>query len=176
MLAPDQSILVVVDMQEKLFSAMPEGIREQALKATENLVFLAKELGIPTLVTEQYPRGLGHSLLGIVEEGKALEKMTFAATEDPGFCSALGQFSRRQVLLCGMETHICVALTGLGLIEKGYSVALVADACLSRRKADWQRGLGMVQGAGVLSSETVLFGMIRQAGTPLFKEVSRRIR
>lgn len=166
--------LVLIDWQQRLFGAMPEGIRDQALKNAENLVFLAESLGMPVLLSEQYPTGLGPTLPGLAQ-GAVVEKMTFSAVEEPRFVDGL---CRPRVLVSGMETHICVALTVAGLRARGVEVGVVADACLSRRKGDWERGLEFCRRAGaeVFSSETILFGMIGRAGTPLFKEISRRIR
>ena len=102
------------------------------------------------------------------------EKLAFSAAREEGFPHR----QRGDVLIVGMEAHICVALTALDLLASGSNVYLVADGCLSRRAADRQRGLDLVRQAGgrIVSSETVLFGLIKQAGTPLFKEISRRIR
>lgn len=166
--------LLLIDWQQRLFGAMPEGVRDQALKSTDNLVFLAEALGMPVLRSEQYPTGLGPTLPNLAK-GPVAEKMTFSAVEEPTFVEGL---CRPQVLVAGMETHICVALTVAGLRARGLEVGVVADACLSRRKGDWERGLEFCRRAGaeIFSSETILFGMIGRAGTPLFKEISRRIR
>ena len=105
----------------------------------------------------------------------AIEKMTFSAMQEPQFAEKV---QKPMILVSGMETHICVALTVQDLRRRGFETAVVADACLSRRKGDWERGLEWArkEGAYILSTETVLFGMIQRAGTPLFKEISRRIR
>lgn len=169
-----QSQLVVIDFQERLFAAMPEDHRQHARKAAENLVWLAGELGMPVLVTEQYPQGLGHTLSSIAA-GPALEKLTFSAMGEPGSATRI---ERPQLIVCGMETHICVALTVRDLRQQGVSVVVVPDACLSRRTADWRHGLDWMRqmGAEVVPHETVMFGLLGRAGTPAFKEASRRIR
>lgn len=177
--------LLVIDMQEKLFSAMPENSRGGALKAAENLCFLARELGMPTLFTEQYAKGLGPTLPGLSgEAGQIFAKMHFSAMLEPGFAERLGGLCQEtgqgqpHILVCGQETHICVAMTVQGLLAQGFRVTVLHDACLSRRDEDKRYGLDWMAGLGasVLPSETVLFGLIEKAGTPIFKEISRRIR
>jgi nicotinamidase-related amidase len=174
-LSPATTQLLVVDFQERLFPAMPEGIRERALKSAENLRFLFDALVLPVVVTEQYPQGLGSTLPSLRGDTEALPKMTFSAAAD---ITIAARITRPQVVVCGMETHICVALTTFDLRARGVDVIVAADACLSRRKEDWSRGLALMERAGahVAPTETVLFGLLHQAGGPLFKEISRRIR
>ncbi len=180
MFDPNRTELYVIDFQEKLLAAMPEGSgdgeRDAAQKAVENLLFAAGELEIPVTVTEQYRKGLGATVPSLVlpPGSVRVDKMAFSAVREPGF--ALPR--RPEVLIVGMEAHICVALTVLDLLARGTVVHVVADGCLSRRAADRARGLGLcaAKGAQIVSSETVLFGMIERAGTPLFREISRRIR
>jgi nicotinamidase-related amidase len=171
--APDTQLLVV-DFQERLFGAMPEAHRDAALKAADNLRFAFEALDLPVVVTEQYPQGLGPTLAPL-RPAEPYTKMTFSAARDPAIAAAI---TRPTIVICGMETHICVALTALDLRVRGADVVVVPDACLSRRKADWERGLLLMESAGVrvAPSETVMFGLIERAGTPLFKEISRRIR
>lgn len=176
-LTASQATLLVVDWQERLYAAMPEGVREAALRQADNLCFLALELSMPRLVTEQYPRGLGPTLpaLGL---GGATEKLVFSAAQVPAVAQALQDSGRRQVLVTGMETHICVAQTVRDLLGAGYEPWVVADACLSRRKLDWRVGLEHMRalGAQVVTAEAALFALLGQAGTPLFKAISQRIR
>lgn len=173
-LHPDRVQLLVVDFQERLFGAMPEGPREAAAKAAGNLLWLFGETKLPALTTEQYPQGLGPTLAAL-QGAPTLPKMTFSALRDAEIAARI---ERPLVVLCGMETHICVALTALDLRARGVEVAVVPDACVSRREADRQAGLELMRAAGcaVVPSETVLFALLERAGTPLFKEISRRIR
>ncbi|MBM4369068.1 MAG: isochorismatase family protein [Deltaproteobacteria bacterium] len=175
MFDPAQHQLVVIDFQERLFAAMPEPQRDRALKATGNLLYLARALGMPVCFTEQYPQGLGPTVPSLAAT-EPLVKNAFAATDEEGFFPRLAD--RRVVILAGMETHICVAHTATGLLASGYQVIVAADACVSRQDADWNHGLAWVKDAGatVLPSETILFGLLGRAGGPHFKEVSRRIR
>lgn len=179
-LDPHAYELVVIDFQEKLFGAMPEPQRFRAQRAADNLVYIARELGIPTTFTEQYPQGLGPTIssLGATDP---FVKTAFAATDEAGF---LGRLSGRTPILLGMETHICVAHTAAGLLAGGHgtaggaNVVVVPDACVSRRDEDWHSGIAWMRqlGAQILPSETVLFGLLGRASGPLFKEISRRIR
>ena len=182
MFNPLHTELLVIDVQERLCSAMPEGDgdgeRSSVLRAIDNLLYVAGELAMPVTLTEQYPRGLGPTvaevLAALPEHTTRFEKLAFSALRESGFPAR----TRSHVLLVGMETHICVALTALDLLERGVGVTVVADGCMSRRPADRRRGLELCRAAGarIVSSETALFGLIERAGTPLFKAISRRIR
>lgn len=180
-LDPSSSALLLIDWQERLFGVMPEAGRQAALSRAEQLRWLAGELGLPTLASEQYPRGLGRTLepLAVPEP---VEKLTFSAMATPDFASRLASAlpgpGPRNAIVTGMETHICVAQTCRDLVEAGYQVWLVADACLSRGALDWELGVERIRadGARVVTTEAALFELVGQAGTQLFKELSRRIR
>lgn len=180
-LDPANSALLLIDWQERLYAVMPEERREAARGQAENLRWLAGELGLPALATEQYPKGLGPTLPALRLQ-ETTEKLTFSAMQAEGFAARLAAVlppsGPRNVLVSGMETHICVAQSCRDLLEQGYTVWLVADACLSRRELDWQLGLerARADGARVVSAEAALFELIGRAGTPVFKELSRRIR
>lgn len=153
---------------------MPEAQRERARKATDNLVFTARELGIPVTFTEQYPQGLGPTLPELGATAPFV-KLAFAATDEAGFDAHL---HRPHLVVCGMEAHICVAHTVAGLRAHGLDVTVAGDACVSRRDDDARDGFVWMRavGATILPSETVLFGWVGRAEGPLFKAVSRRIR
>lgn len=174
-LDPHTTQLVVIDLQEKLAGAMPEAPLARTLRAADNLVFAARELGVPVVFTEQYPQGLGPTAaqLGATDP---FVKLAFAATDEPGFEARLTP--GRTVVLCGMEAHICVAHTGLGLVARGFPVIVVPDACCSRRDDDWREGIELLRKAGatVMPSESLLFGWLGRGEGPLFKAISRRIR
>lgn len=180
-LDPSRSALLLIDWQERLFPAMPEAWREQARARAQTLRWLAGELGVPTLASEQYRRGLGGTLDELAVPD-TYEKMTFSALREPALAERLAHLlptgGPRSVIVSGMETHICVAQSCRDLVEAGYQVWLVGDACLSRRTLDWKLGLERARsdGALVVTAEAALFELIGQAGTPLFKELSRRIR
>lgn len=170
----DHVQLLVIDIQEKLAAAMPAEARERTVRAADNLLFLADALGVPITLTEQYPEGIGPTVSPL-RVREPLQKMHFSAMEEADFAHHL---HRSTVLLCGMETHICVALTARDLRAQGKDVVVIADGCASRRAEDREAGLAWMRSLGchVLPSETVLFALLGRAGTPLFKQVSRRIR
>lgn len=180
MFDPTRTELLVIDFQEKLFGSMPEGDgeggRDRALKVVDNLLFAATELDLPVTLTEQYRKGLGPTLpsLKLPRQAFRFEKTAFSAVREHGF----PEKHRAEILIVGMEAHICVALTTIDLLARGATVFIVADGCLSRRAEDRNRGLDLCAHAGarVVSSETALFAMMERPGTPLFKEISRRIR
>jgi nicotinamidase-related amidase len=171
---PERIQLVIIDMQERLLAAMPADARATAERAAANLLWLAGELAMPVLVTEQYPQGLGPTVPAL-QPVEALAKQAFSAMDDPAIA---GRLVREQVILCGAETHVCVNLTASDLRHRGAEVWVCADACLSRRLDDWRAGLEDMRamGARVIAAETALFGLVGRAGTPLFKELSRRVR
>ena len=168
--------LLLIDWQERLYDVMPRERRESARAAAGLLRWMAGELGMPILASEQYPRGLGSTLSDLATPDP-VEKMTFSALRTPAFTTRLGP-APRAVLVAGMETHICVAQTCRDLVAAGHQVWLVADACLSRRPLDWELGVARIRqdGATVVTAEAALFELLGEAGTPLFKELSRRIR
>ncbi|KAF0218863.1 MAG: isochorismatase [Geobacteraceae bacterium] len=179
-LAKDNAVLLVIDVQEKLCKAMDEKVLE---KLTGNISILqeaAREMGIPVLATEQYVKGLGETLPVLKEKltGPALEKMTFSCCGENAFPMKLREQKRKQVIVTGMETHVCVLQTVLELLEAGYNVHLVRDAVMSRRKENWQMGLNTAAAAGavITSTEAALFQLLRVAGTEEFKKLSKLVR
>ena len=173
----DHCALLFIDWQERLFPAMAEGVRDTNLKHAVNLHWLARKLNVPVLFTEQYPKGLGRTLQALDSQA-AFEKTSFSAMHDPNFAKAVSQMERKTLILSGMETHICVAQTARDLRAAGYTVVVPADAVLSRRKLDWKMGLQRMVSVGCRldSAEGILFEWVGQAGTPIFKELSKRIR
>ncbi len=176
----DQAVLVVVDVQEKLCRAMDA---EWLEKLTGNIAILletAKELQLPTFATEQYVKGLGETLPVLKEKlvAPASEKMSFSCCGDSVFMAALKRQQRKQVIVTGMETHVCVLQTVIELLDAGYSVHLVSDAVMSRKKENWQVGLEMAAAAGavVTSTEAALFQLLKVAGTEEFKRLSKLVR
>lgn len=171
--------LLIVDIQERLATVMKA--REGVVKNCLHLVELAKMLNIPIVVTEQYPRGIGHTVEDIrnaVAEYKPIEKMTFSCCEEPDFTAALNAFGRKNILLTGMETHICVLQTCIGLLREGYNVHLVKDAVCSRSKENWKTSVEFMRDAGavITCTETALFQLLKIAGTEEFKTISKRIK
>ncbi len=167
----------VIDWQERLVPAMPEVVRVDALKAATNAVWYAETLGEPVWTSEQYPQGLGPTVQALAGR-RTFAKTHFSCLDDPAMCAAFEDLAPSHVLLVGMEAHICVASTALGLAARGVEVTVLSDAVLSRRKADWRCALDHLraQGIEVLPSETVLLRDLKVAAGPVFKELSRRIR
>ncbi len=174
--------LLVIDIQERLYGAMPEAQRPRFHKAVDNLLALAAACSWPSVITEQYPRGLGPTLASLRESAEAIErcvwieKLCFSACDADGVEEALA--GQRAVVLVGLEAHVCVLETALGLIERGRRVLVPWDGVLSRDERDRQHALAAIRQAGgfVTSSETLIFQALGRAGTPLFKEMARRIR
>lgn len=171
--------LLIVDIQDKLAAAMKQ--REKVVENTLHLIELTKMLNIPIIVTEQYPKGLGPTVPEIKEALPAyvpIEKLTFNCCGVPDFSGSLKRAGRRKIILTGMETHICVLQTALGLLQDGYAVHAVSDAICSRTKENWKVGLGFMHDAGVVitGTETVLFQLLGVAGTEEFKAISKRIK
>lgn len=183
-LNPETSLLVLVDLQERLMAAIPEAIVQRTVRRAGHLVAVARDLGIPTLVTEQYPEGLGPTVqplrdaLGGAADG-LVRKLDFDATGEPLFVARLdGLYRRRQVILAGVETHICVALTARSLLARGCEVFVASDAAASREKSSWRAGLQLItdMGGTCAPTETLLFDLVGRAEGPVFKAISRRLK
>jgi nicotinamidase-related amidase len=173
--------LLVVDIQERLCAAMPQERLGEVLARTAALIEGARVLSIPTRVTEQYSKGLGPTVALLRERLTAasakppIEKVEFSAAV-PALTSQLG--AQRQVLIAGMETHICVYQTVRDLVGLGHLPVLCADAVLSRSPRDYEVGLQLCRDAGamVTSVESALFDLLGRAGTPEFKAISAAVK
>ncbi len=175
-----QAVLVVVDVQEKLCRAMDEKVLE---KLTANIAILqeaGRVLGFPALATEQYVKGLGATLPVLKERlaEPAIEKMTFSSCGEEPFPARLKSLGRQQVIVTGMEAHVCVLQTVIELLDAGYHVHLVQDAVMSRRKENWKVGVRAAAAAGavITSTETALFQLLRVAGSEEFKTLARLVK
>jgi len=173
-----RAALVVVDVQEGFRPAVLDFERVAHNVAT--LVRGARILGLPTLVTEQYPKGLGRTVAEVAEhlDVTPLEKVCFSAVDAAGFTGALHEAQRDQVLLCGIETHVCVNQTAEDLIAEGVEVHVAQDAVSSRTADNRALGLHKMERSGAVTTsvETALFELLRQAGTPEFKEVQALVK
>jgi nicotinamidase-related amidase len=171
LLTRDRTALVVVDVQEsfRAYTAF-DGVASACAK----LVQAARILEVPALVSEQYPKGLGHTApeVGITDE-PLVEKTVFSAARADGF--DLG--GREQAIVCGIETHVCVSQTVHDLLAAGIEVHVPADAVGSRHEIDYERGLERMERAGaiVTTVEAALFELLGRAGTPEFKAVQKLI-
>lgn len=173
-LVRDKAALIVVDIQERLLPAIFE--RERVAQNSLRLIRGAGVLGLPIIATEQYRKGLGTTMPEIAKaiQGFApLEKLAFSACGAKGFVEALAARNSSQVLLCGIETHVCVSQTGLDLLDAGFDVFVAADAVSSRTPENHRLGLERMRDAGavIVSTEMALFELIEKAGTDEFKQI-----
>ncbi|MFI5004138.1 MAG: isochorismatase family protein [Solirubrobacterales bacterium] len=171
LLSRERAALVVVDVQEAF---RPYASFAGVAQSCARLVQGARILGLPALVSEQYPKGLGHTAPEVgLEEERRIEKSVFSAARAEGF--DLG--GREQAVVCGIETHVCVSQTVHDLLERGIEVHVPADAVGSRHTLDYERGLERLDRAGAVIStvEAVLFELLERAGTPEFKAVQKLI-
>ena len=173
MLDRARTVLVVVDVQEAFRDAV-DGF-DAVARAAGTLLAGARLLDVPALVTEQYPQGLGHTVDEVGLDGEQpLAKTVFSAARAPGFDLR----ERDQVLLCGIETHVCVSQTAHDLLDDGIEVHVAADAVTSRAAANRDIGLRKMLAVGAIltSVETALFELCERAGTPEFRAVQGLIR
>jgi len=175
-LDPERATLVVIDVQEAFRKALPTF--DDVASATAKLVRGAEAIGIPIVVTEQYPKGLGTTVSEVAEhlpgDVEPLEKVRFSAAEADGF--GLGE--RNQVLICGIETHVCVAQTTLDLLDDEVEVHVAADAVGSRFERNRELGLTRMERSGALltSVEMALFELLGGSDAPAFKEVQALVK
>lgn len=168
----EQSLLLIVDIQEKLAPAILNA--ENVVANAAKLIRAAKQLSVPVLASEQYPTGLGRTVPALREllpAAALFDKTHFSCLGEPGVADRLHQQQRRQIIICGMEAHVCVLQTAMDIKAAGFSPIVVADAVSSRRVESYELGLARMRDAGVaiVTTEMVLFEWIGQAGTPEFK-------
>jgi nicotinamidase-related amidase len=174
-----EAVLVIVDIQERLAAVMSE--RKKVVDNCLHLIELCKLLDIPVLLNEQYPKGLGPTVSEIkdaVQPYEPLEKITFSCCEGESFPEKLAATGKKKIILAGMETHVCVLQTCIGLLREGYAVHAVSDAICSRTKESFETAMEFMRDAGavVTCTETVLFQLLERAGTEEFKIISKRIK
>lgn len=176
------AVLVVVDIQERLGDAMPGKVLNRVLQNAALLARTAELLAVPVFHTEQYPRGLGptHDKVrnALPAATVSFEKLSFSCCGADGFLSALTQRACRQVVVVGMEAHVCVLQTAIDLHQRGYTVFVVEDAICSRRLENYQNALDRLRQSGVLvvSAESVVFEWMGDAGHPHFKAIQTLLR
>jgi nicotinamidase-related amidase len=175
----DRSLMLVIDLQESYRGKLH---REEALVgAARRTIAAAGVLGIPVVVTEQYPKGLGATRSEIAEAIPAgalrFEKTSFSALGAPGLCDALEKLGRNQVVVVGIETHVCVNQTAHDLLARRYAVHAVRDAIGARFPLEDETGFAKMVGSGAVptSSECVLFEWLRDAKAPEFKAVHKLV-
>ncbi|WP_352420590.1 isochorismatase family protein [Proteiniborus sp.] len=177
-LKQEDAILMIIDIQERLVSAMKYG--KKVIDNTNILISAAQKLDIPIIGTEQYPKGLGKTVPEIsanINTAQLYEKISFSGyTEEVK--SVLNELGRKKVIITGMETHVCVFQTVRDLIDNGYQVFVVEGGVCSRTKENYQNGLFLMDkmGATIINTETILFDLLKVSGTPVFKELSKLIK
>jgi nicotinamidase-related amidase len=180
-LRPDDCVLFVVDIQEKLLP--PIFNKEQLVRNTQLLIRLATILDLPIIATTQYAKGLGGTvpeIASLLNGAPVYDKLQFSCFGSDEFCGALKVLpgNRNTVLVCGMEAHICVMQTVLGALNRGYLVHVAADAVGSRAESNWQIGLRRMEAAGAVisSTEMMMYELMRASGTPVFKEMLKHLK
>src|SRR5690349_739068 len=179
-LRPDECALAVIDIQEKLLPSMWE--KERMARNSQLLIRMAKALNVPVLVSTQYAKGLGSTIpeiASVLPDISVIDKLEFGCFGNEAYCSAVNKMAdRNTLLLCGMETHICVLQTALGALNQGLNVHVAADAVSSRTELNWKLGLNRMQAAGavVSSTEMMIYELLGKSGTPAFKEMLKHLK
>ena len=170
------SALIVVDIQEKLLPPIFE--KDRLVRNSQLLLRLARIVGMPVLATTQYAKGLGATvpeIASLLPAGEVMDKTAFSCFGSDSFCSAVHALpgNRNTLIVCGMETHICVLQTVLGALNQGFLVHVASDAVSSRAEWNWQIGLRRMEAAGALisSTETIIYELLRGSGTTAFKQM-----
>jgi nicotinamidase-related amidase len=177
---PEDCALAVIDIQEKLLPPIYE--RERLVRNALLLVRLADILSLPVMVSTQYERGLGKTVAEIsslLPDMKPLDKLEFGCFGNAEYCSTVGKLANRgTLLLCGIESHICVTQTALGALNQGLNVHVAADAVSSRSELNWKLGLNRMQAAGAVlsSTEMMIYELLGRSGTPAFKEMLKHLK
>ncbi len=173
----DNALIMLIDVQEKLFKVMNEKVQAALIKNCTILLRTASEFNIPLVVTEQYRKGLGKTipeLAELTEGAPNMEKLFFDCMKDEEIKKTVSSTGKKTVILTGIESHICVFQTAISLLEAGFRVFIADDAVGSRSKKDWKSALSALAGAGavIYPTETIAFMIIEKAGTPEFKAIS----
>lgn len=179
MISRNSAALIVIDIQGSLFQAMQN--KENLLISAVKVVKGAKVFNLPIIVTEQIPEKLGQTVTALAQETDGTEtigKECFSCWENDFFREKLASFRRRDIIIIGIESHVCVYQTAVDLIDNGYSVHVVADCVSSRTKENSDIGLAAMESAGayITSAEMVLFELLRSAGDAKFKEIHKIVK
>lgn len=175
MLEAKDSLVLMIDVQERLVGALEKNV---IVEKAQKIVDGAKALEIPVLVTEQYPKGLGHTVVTLPNGVEVVEKTYFNALLEEGMLDKIKAYGKKQVIILGIETHICVYQTACALMEAGFEVYVVKDACASRNKYEFKQGIEAMRdnGAKISCVEMILFEWLKGAKNPKFKEVQALIK
>jgi len=179
MLDEKNCLLLLIDIQEKLVAMLE---KNTVVRKSNTLLQAANILGIPAVITEQYPQGLGKTVDFVSEHIKentlVFEKTAFSALKDDGFLEKLKSYNKKQIIIGGIEAHICVYQTVADLTENGFEVYVVKDACASRKKDDFKAGIKLMEqnGAKISATEAVLFELLKTSKHEHFKEIQNLIK
>ena len=177
----EKSLLLIIDIQEKLLNA---AFNKDVIKAkSEILAKTAEILNIPCIITEQYPKGLGNTISEVSSRIKAektyiYEKIQFNALEEFSVFNKLKELGKKQIILCGIETHICVRQTAYALLSEGFEVSIARDCTGSRFEHEYLSGLEVMrqEGAYIKTTEMILFEFLKSAKHQNFKEIQSLIK
>lgn len=174
LLRADDSVFMIIDLQENLMKVMDQA--GKVYKYTQLVLAACHRMNIPVIVTEQYPEGLGRTVAGVagsLGDHTKWEKVSFSACSEATL-KVLKGYNRKQILVAGSETHICVFQTVRDLVAAGYEVFVLQDAVCSRFKHNHKNGLELMkeEGAVITNAETVVFDLLKVAGTPEFKTIA----
>lgn len=177
-LKKEETVLMIIDIQERLAPAMENG--KKVIDNTNILIKTAQKLDIPIIGTEQYPKGLGKTVAEIRENVNTelfYEKIAYSAYIEEVKLE-LKKLGRKKVIITGMETHVCVFQTARDLLDNGYQVFVAEDGVCSRTRENYLNGLSLMDkmGATITNTETIMFDLLKVAGTPIFKELSKLIK
>jgi nicotinamidase-related amidase len=180
LLDASKSSLLIVDVQDRLLPAMADG--NSVVARTKILLAASKELDLPVTVSEQYPKGLGHTVSELASnDAKVFEKLAFSCWRDEALrvhLTALHEGGRPQVIISGIEAHVCVLQTAVDLAQAGFAAYVVTDAVASRKMASVDLALKRMADVGVqvINTEMAVFELLGKAGSPAFKALSGLIR
>ena len=178
----DKSCLLIVDIQTRLTSVMPGKVLDRLERNSTLLLKTAGQLSIPVLVTQQYPQGLGPLVPDIEnalpDDSKLFEKTCFSCADADNFMQELKTSGKKQVIIAGIEAHICVLQTAFDLLCAGYSVFVVIDAVCSRQRENYENAISRLQQSGVITcnTESVIFEWLKDSRHEHFKQISALLR
>jgi nicotinamidase-related amidase len=179
LLRKDDALLVIIDIQTKLLKVIFE--RERLVSSCRKLIQAARLLEVPMVMTEQYPKGMGPTdpeISQLIANPEAIEKVSFSCCGMEDFNHRIAGFGKKQILVIGIEAHVCVLQTVHDLLHQGYFVHVPYDAVSSRKEGDYTNALDRMRQAGAVvgSVESAVFELLEKAGTPIFRQVSKLIK
>jgi isochorismate hydrolase len=179
LLIPERTALLIIDIQERILPVITN--YQQVVDNTLKLIKGFKVMSLPIYYTEQYPKGLGLTVSSITEELgdlKPFDKMSFSCSGAGDLFEEFNKKNLSQIVVCGIESHVCVQQTVLDLIENGFQVNFAADAVSSRKEIDYSTSLERMRdhGAEVTTTESILFELLNVCGTPQFKDISKIVK